>query len=114
VSIVGLMYRYIFVLADEAGRLARARASRSGEHDGAKSGGGLIWRGRVTGGMIGNLALRSFERSERIYDAMVARGYTGEVRHFAPPGLSADDITAAASLLAFLILVVVTGFLLGR
>ena len=114
VSIVGLMYRYSFVLADEAGRLMRARASRSGQRDGAKSGGGLIWRGQVTGGMVGNLALRSFERSERIYDAMVARGYTGEVRHFAPPRLSADDITAAASLLAFLILVLATGLLVGK
>jgi cobalt/nickel transport system permease protein len=111
VSILALMYRYIFVLADEAMRLTRARAARSGISEGRKAGGSLVWRGRVTGGMVGNLALRAFERSERIYDAMVARGYTGEIRHFAPPHLHADDHTTIAVLLAYLALVLVTGFL---
>ena len=114
VSVVGLMYRYIFVLADEATRLMRARAARSGEVEGHQSGGGIAWRGRVAGGMVGSLALRSFERSERIYDAMVARGYTGEIRHFAPPALSADDYTILATLLAYLVLVLATGLLFAR
>jgi cobalt/nickel transport system permease protein len=108
VSIVGLMYRYIFVLTDEAMRLMRARAARSGAVDGRRAGGRLAWRGRVTGGMVGNLALRSLERSERIYDAMVARGYTGEVRHFAPPRLTANDYIALAVMVAFLALVLAT------
>jgi cobalt/nickel transport system permease protein len=34
----------------------------------------------VLGGMIGSLFIRSFERSERIYAAMLARGFAGEVR----------------------------------
>ena len=114
VSIVGLMYRYIFVLADEATRLMRARAARSGASEGRPSGGSIAWRGRVTGGMIGSLALRSFERSERIYDAMVARGYTGEIRHFAPPALSTDDYTILVTLLAYLVLVLATGLLFAR
>ena len=114
VSIVGLMYRYIFVLADEAMRLMRARAARSGAGPSGKAGGGLAWRARVTGGMVGSLSLRSFERSERIYDAMVARGYTGEIRHFAPPALSADDYTILATLLAYLILVLATGLSFAR
>ncbi|HLF27561.1 MAG TPA: cobalt ECF transporter T component CbiQ [Anaerolineae bacterium] len=113
VSIVALMYRYIFVLADEAMRLARARAARSGMAAEGKAGGSIAWRGKVTGGMVGNLALRSFERSERIYDAMVARGYTGEIRHFAPPRLSPNDHTTAAVLFTFLALLLVTGFLFG-
>jgi cobalt/nickel transport system permease protein len=46
VSIVGFMYRYLFVLADEALRLLRARAARSGAGAG-KSGGSLLWRGGV-------------------------------------------------------------------
>jgi cobalt/nickel transport system permease protein len=111
VSIVGLMYRYIFVLADEAMRLTRARAARSAAIEGRRPGGGIVWRGRVTGGLVGNLALRSFERSERIYDAMAARGYTGEMRHFAPPRLSTDDYTVLSALFAFLVLVLATGFL---
>jgi cobalt/nickel transport system permease protein len=38
--------------------------------------------------MVGNLFLRSYERSERIYAAMVARGYSGEMRRLTPPPLS--------------------------
>ncbi len=76
------MWRYLFVLADEALRLLRARQARSGQTDrpGLKPGGSLSWRGRVAGGMAGSLFLRAFERSDRIYMAMVARGYDGEVR----------------------------------
>lgn len=83
VAIFGLMWRYIFVLADEALRLMRAREARSGaaEH-GEKSGGSVAWRARVTGGMAGNLFVRGIERGDRIYDAMRARGYDGEVRTF--------------------------------
>ena len=31
--------------------------------------------------MVGSLFLRSYERSERIYAAMQARGFEGEFRH---------------------------------
>lgn len=79
-STVLLMYRYIFVLVDEAQRLLRAREARSGEAEGARAGGGLFWRAQVAGRMIGTLFLRTYERSERIYQAMLARGYDGEIR----------------------------------
>ena len=79
VAIVGFTYRYIFVIGDEALRMLRARSARSGDPNG-RGGGNLLWRARVTGGMAGSLFLRSIERSERIYHAMVARGYNGEVR----------------------------------
>ena len=72
-----LMYRYLFVFADEALRLLRARAARSATIDN-KGGGSLWWRGKIAGGMVGNLALRAFERSERIYDAMISRGFQDE------------------------------------
>jgi cobalt/nickel transport system permease protein len=79
VAILGLMWRYLAVLGDEALRMIRAREARSGswtEH----SGGTLGWRARVTGAMAGSLFLRGYERSERIYDAMLARGYDGTIR----------------------------------
>lgn len=82
VAIFGLMWRYLFVFADETLRLIRARAARSGRAEQAdlKTGGSLAWRARVAGGMAGNLFLRAFDRSDRIYMAMLARGYDGEVR----------------------------------
>ena len=82
VAVIGLMWRYLFVLADEAGRLLRARAARSGAPDrpGVRVGGSIGWRARVTGGMAGSLFLRSMERADRTYAAMAARGYDGETR----------------------------------
>ncbi|HTE20334.1 MAG TPA: energy-coupling factor transporter transmembrane component T, partial [Armatimonadota bacterium] len=40
-------------------------------------GGAVALRVAVTGGMIGSLFVRSFERAERISLAMAARGYRG-------------------------------------
>jgi len=90
VAIFGLMWRYLFVLADEALRLMRARAARSGalERPGLKPGRSLAWRARVTGGMAGSLFVRAFERGDRIYAAMAARGYDGEVRSMPLPRIA--------------------------
>ena len=107
VAIFGLMWRYLFVLVDEALRLLRARDARSGHGDrpGLQPGGSIPWRARVAGGMAGNLFLRSFERGDRIYAAMAARGYDGEVRSFAPPRLSPAQWTVVGAGLALLALV---------
>jgi cobalt/nickel transport system permease protein len=80
IAIIGFMYRYLGVLAGEATRMARARASRSAAPAG-RGGRSIAWRARVTGAMVGTLFLRSYERSERIYAAMQARGFEGEFRH---------------------------------
>ena len=94
VAVAGFTYRYLFVIGDEALRLMRARAARSGASEG-RSGGSMFWRARVTGNMAGSLFLRSLERSERIYDAMVARGYDGEVRSLRLPALHPRDLLVA-------------------
>lgn len=107
VSIFGLMWRYLFVLADEALRLLRARQARSGQTDrpGLKSGGSIPWRGRVAGGMAGSLFLRAFERSDRIYMAMVARGYDGDVHSSPLPALQpGSKLLLSASLVLFFVL----------
>jgi cobalt/nickel transport system permease protein len=68
VSTLALMYRYLFVLADEAQRMRRARASRTFRP-------GRWWRWRAGATVIGQLFVRSTERAERIYAAMEARGW---------------------------------------
>jgi cobalt/nickel transport system permease protein len=112
VAIIGLMWRYIFVIVDEVLRLMRARASRSGQspQSGLRPGGSLLWRARVTGGMAGSLFLRSIERSDRIYNSMLARGYDGEIRTLPLPGVRPQDWTALAAGLGLLLIL----FLLGR
>ncbi|MGB9639661.1 MAG: cobalt ECF transporter T component CbiQ [Anaerolineales bacterium] len=85
VAVFGLMWRYLFVFADEALRLMRARAARSSKVDGYPSGRSLAWRANIAGGMAGSLFLRGFERADRVYLAMVARGYDGEIRSLPLP-----------------------------
>jgi cobalt/nickel transport system permease protein len=79
-TIVAFLYRYLFVLTDEVMRLLRARDARSAALPGLKSGRSVIWRAKITGNMAGQLFLRSYERSDRIYNAMLARGYQGQLR----------------------------------
>jgi cobalt/nickel transport system permease protein len=80
ISIISFMYRYLFVLVDEALRLLRAREARSARlvNDG-KHGGTIFWRAKVTGSMAGQLFVRSFDRSDKVYNAMLARGYRGQL-----------------------------------
>lgn len=75
VTVIAFLYRYMFVLTDEVMRLLRARQSRSASLPGQRGGGTLSWRARTAGSMIGQLFLRSYERSDRIYHAMLSRGY---------------------------------------
>ncbi len=90
VVIFSLMWRYLFLFVHEATRLRIARDARSAEVS-ANSGGTLAWRAKVTGGMVGNLFLRGYERSERVYHAMLARGYDGEIRVLEAAPLSARE-----------------------
>lgn len=114
VATFGLMWRYLFVLADEALRLLRARAARSGDPasaPGRRAGGSVAWRARVAGGMAGNLLVRSFDRGERIYAAMAARGYDGEVRTFPLPPIPAGQRLVLAAGIVLLLLLVGLGYL---
>jgi len=106
VAIFALMWRYLFVLVDEVLRLIRARAARSGHSDrrDLRPGGNWAWRARVTGGMAGNLFMRALERSDRIYMAMVSRGYDGEVRTLSLPALGTTHWIILSAGLAFLVL----------
>jgi len=73
VMILSFMYRYLFVLFDEVMRMKQARDSRN-------FGGKRLWQIRTIGNMIGTLFIRSYERGERVYAAMVARGFDGQTR----------------------------------
>lgn len=72
VMILSFMYRYIFLLVDEAMRMRQARDSRN-------FGGGKLHQLKTIGNMIGTLFIRSYERGERVYAAMLARGFTSEI-----------------------------------
>jgi len=107
--VVSFLYRYLFVLSDEVLRLLRARQSRSASVPGYKSGRSVFWRARVTGNMAGQLFLRSYERSDRIYNAMLARGYTGQLRTLNPHVMKAGDWAFAVLAILILLLLQLTG-----
>jgi cobalt/nickel transport system permease protein len=114
VAIIAFMYRYLFVLADEAERLLRARAARSARPAGGGGGGTLAWRARVAGAMAGQLFVRGYERSERVYGAMLARGYTGQQRTLRPHAMRRADWLVGAAAALFLALLLALGRLPWR
>jgi cobalt/nickel transport system permease protein len=71
VSQLLFLYRYLFVLLEEAVRVVRARDMRSFGNRGT----GM----RVFVRIAGTLFLRTVERAERIYGAMLARGFRGDI-----------------------------------
>lgn len=79
-----LLYRYIFVLGDEAHRMGQARRLRSFGRR------GMGWR--VYGQMLGQLLLRTFARAQRVYLAMKCRGFDGEIRVGRPLHFGAADL----------------------
>lgn len=89
IMIISFMYRYLFVLIDEAMRLRRARDSRS-------FGGSWLWHLKTIGHMLGTLFLRSYERAERIYAAMLARGFQGPRRPVTALSFARGDLYFAA------------------
>ena len=68
VTILALMYRYVFLLIDQAERMTRARESRTFAL--RRTG-----RWKLAAGVVSQLFVRSTERAERIYAAMTARGW---------------------------------------
>jgi cobalt/nickel transport system permease protein len=67
------LYRYIFVLIEETLRMVRARDLRSFGKKGKGMG--------VFINLIGTLFMRTIERADRIYHAMLSRGFSGTIHY---------------------------------
>ena len=109
VSIIAFMYRYLFVMADEALRLLRAREARSARLTGGTGGGSMGWRAKVAGHMVGQLLLRSLDRSDRVYNAMLSRGYDGRLLTLNPHQMKRHDWLWGASGVVLIGLIQVIG-----
>ncbi|MEX0989408.1 MAG: cobalt ECF transporter T component CbiQ [Actinomycetota bacterium] len=83
-SIASFMIRYGDVISDEMRRMRVARESRGFR-------GRWIWQARAVASSAGTLFIRSYERGERVYLAMLSRGYTGSM-----PGGRADGANTSA------------------
>lgn len=111
-TIIAFLFRYLFVLTNEAFRILRAREARSARLPGVSGGGNLGWRIKTTGSMAGQLFTRSYERSDRIYQAMVSRGYTGHIRTLNPHHVQRQDWIMVGIAAAGLLLIQLVGWIL--
>jgi cobalt/nickel transport system permease protein len=71
-AIAGFALRYLQLLLDEFRRMRLARAQRG---DDAR----WLWQAQGLGRTLAALAVRGFERGERVHTAMLARGYDGRM-----------------------------------
>ncbi|MFH0965455.1 MAG: cobalt ECF transporter T component CbiQ [Planctomycetota bacterium] len=72
-AVTAFLHRYLFLLADIIFRMKLARDLRS-------SGAPARRRLKSSAGIVASLLLRSIAQSERVYQAMLARGFSGEIR----------------------------------
>jgi cobalt/nickel transport system permease protein len=96
ITLVEMIYRYIGVLIDEAGNMSTAYKLRSITTKGVAM--------KDMGPFVGQLALRSFDRRERGYAAMVCRGFGGEFPERAPVRMKAVDVIIIFVLCAIFVL----------
>jgi cobalt/nickel transport system permease protein len=74
-----MTYRYLAVLAAEVSRTTRAYALRAAGRRGIAP---AAW-----GPLAGQVLLRTFDRAERVYQAMRLRGFDGDPHAGGPPRL---------------------------
>ncbi|MGC1307588.1 MAG: cobalt ECF transporter T component CbiQ [Phormidesmis sp.] len=92
VAILASMYRYIGVLIDEFTAMRQAATARNlGVSSGRR-------QRSVVGNMFGALFIRTYERGERIHQAMLARGYTGLPQSGDLPTGGAKDVAALSAI----------------
>ncbi|MEN8264790.1 MAG: cobalt ECF transporter T component CbiQ [Nitrospirota bacterium] len=88
IEIMMFAYRYIFLFLDDATTIYSAQKNRLGYTDIRK---GLNSFGVLTGSLV----LRGFEQSQKTADAMMQRGYTGDMPMLKGKPLKAADIFVA-------------------
>ena len=91
-----MTYRYIFLLLDEAASMTAAYHLRAPNKKGILM--------KDMGSFLGQLILRCFDRSERIYSAMECRGFKGEYCCGSTASLNLASLFYGGVLLAFIVL----------
>ena len=92
-----LTYRYIGVLIEEAAGMMRAYSLRAPGQKGLHP--------RVWGSFLGQLLLRTFDRAQRVYQAMSLRGFSGEYHTGGSVKIGYKDVAYFVVWIAFFIIV---------
>jgi cobalt/nickel transport system permease protein len=96
------MWRYLHVLAGEVSRMKRAREARGYLAS-------WFWQAASTGPLIATLFVRSLQRGERVYLAMMGGLYDGSMPETVtgPLQIGKADMLFLAAIIASLTLVIV-------
>lgn len=100
---LGLAYRFLYILTDEVERLRTAARSRNASPR-------TTGRRRLLTGITAAALARSVARSERVYQAMLARGYAGRLPTLAPRPFDRPSARAAAALGIVITLLVASAY----
>lgn len=103
-SIAGFMVRYLEVIVDEMHRMSVARRSRGYDPR-------WLWQAKAVATSAGALFIRSYERGERVYLAMVARGFDGTLPVLAEEGAPARQWAVSLALPAVAAAIALLGWL---
>src|ERR1035437_2874631 len=107
IMILSFMYRYIFLIEDEAMKMWRAMKSRSA--------GGSCWLHlKAIANMIGILFIRSYGRGETAYLAMCSRGFDGTLKRSYHFDLRKHDLAFLFNIFIVLISITILDNFLGR
>lgn len=102
IDTVIMMYRYIFVLRDEALRIFFAQKVRLGYSN-------LVNSIRSMGELWGIMLVNSLMRASRVYEAMVSRGFNGKLFYESDSGLNWKQVVGV---LVYLLVVVGVGIII--
>jgi cobalt/nickel transport system permease protein len=95
ILIASFFYRYIFLLIDQIMKIKNARDSRSFKKN-------PVYQFKIIGYMIGELFIRTYERAERIYLAMVSRGFSGTIHTLESFKINRFDLYFLGSLIVII------------
>jgi cobalt/nickel transport system permease protein len=107
VAVFALAYRYLFTLLDSVTDMflaRRARTVRPEDHRGGR---------RFVVAAAGATFGKAHQLSGEVHEAMIARGYVGDVRTLAPAALTAVDAVAIAAIATTIALTLLTHHALG-
>jgi cobalt/nickel transport system permease protein len=98
ILILSFMYRYIFVIYDELLKIVRSKEARSVT-------GFRLSDIKIFSNIIGVLFIKSYERAEAVYLAMLSRGFEGQVNIFTELKFRGRDIFFMAILIITFIII---------
>lgn len=101
ISLTTLTYRYIFLFTDEAYRMGLAREARMVKKERIAR----LRTWRTISSMIGTLFIRAYERGEKVYQAMRARGFSGQFHLMTQLKIGIKDYCFAIGLLVITTLI---------